>query len=247
MSFWKARDPRAKVFLAVVVSFAVAVAPGSRVLVLFPAVLLLLLTAGLDRDRLVNVFRATVVLWILSFVANAFLIPGTKVGPGFLGWARPTEEGLWAGFGHGGRLGVLTALSTWAATTTGALDLAGSLEWSVRRFPGLRKAAHRALLPVVLSLRMIPLFSAEAQRLMDVDRLRKGPRRGLGGVRRLARLTPVWVVTVVERAEALALALTLRGYRPEGERSFAREFRFGIWDLGLVVAAVAAVVYLERA
>jgi len=246
MSFWKKRDPRAKVFSAIVLSFAIALAPGARVLVVFPVVLVLLLSAGIDRGRLANLIKATLVLWGLSLLANAFLMTGTRVGPESLGWARPTIEGLRAGVAQGGRLAALTALSAWAVSTTGALDLAGSLEWSVRRWPGLRGAAHRALLPVVLSLRMIPLFTQEARRLLDIDRLRGGRRRGLAGVKRAAGLTPLWVVTVMERAEALALALTLRGYRPDRERGFARSFRFGTLDVALVAGTLATVFYLGR-
>jgi energy-coupling factor transport system permease protein len=159
------------------------------------------------------------VLWLLSLLANAFLIPGERPGPEMLRWARPTREGITAGLAQGARLAVLTAIASWAAATTRTLELASSLEWSVRRVPGLRRRAHRALLPVVLSLRLLPLLLDEARRLLDVDRLRRGPRRGWSGARRVAGLGPVWVLLVVERAEALALALTLRGYRPDRERA----------------------------
>ncbi len=58
----------------------------------------------------------------------------------------------------------------------------------------------------------------------------------------MARMAPTWVSMVLERAEALALALTLRGYRPRAPRGFVREFRFGILDWGLVLGGVGGVV-----
>ena len=110
MSFWSHRDPRAKTLAALALSFALAVAPVSRTLILLPGVLILLLTAGLDRRQVWKVIQATLLLWGLSFVANAFLMPGVRVGPEGLGWFRPTEEGIRAGFGHGARLACLAAL-----------------------------------------------------------------------------------------------------------------------------------------
>jgi energy-coupling factor transport system permease protein len=246
VTFWRARDPRAKVLAAVALSFALAVAPGPRVLAALPVTALLLLTAGLGRPRLLAALRAVAVLWLLSLLANAFLIPGDRIGPELLRWARPTREGITAGLAQGARLAALTAVASWAAATTRTLELASSLEWSVRGIPGLRRRAHRALLPIVLSLRMLPLLLDEARRLLDVDRLRQGPRRGWRGARRVAGLGPVWVLLVVERAEALALALTLRGYRPDRERSFARDFRLGALDWGLMAATALGVYGLGR-
>jgi energy-coupling factor transporter transmembrane protein EcfT len=241
---WAGTDPRARTLFAVAVSCALAVAPAAKALLVLPGILVLLLSAGLDGGRLRKLGAAVGILWILSFVANAFLVPGTRVGPHALGWARPTGAGLAAGFAHGGRLAGLACLSAWVTATTGALDLAGSVEWSVRGWPRLRRAAHRALLPGVLGLRMIPLFMAEAGRILEVDRLRAGPGGGPRRLRRLAGLGPVWMVTVVERADALALALTLRGYRSDVDRGFARPYRWRWGDWGLLVLGGAAVAYL---
>ena len=246
MTFWSARDPRAKVFLALALSLALVFAPTRRVLPLLPVAALLLATAGLDRRRLAALARAVLLLWFLSLLANAFFVPGERLGPALLGPLRPTRLGLEMGLQQGARLALLSALAAWAAAVTGALELVGSVEWSLRRWPALRRRAHGALFPVVLSLRLLPMLLGEARRLLDVDRLRGGPRRGLGGVRRAAGLAPLWVVTVVERADALALALTLRGYRGDGERGFARRFRMGWPDWGLVTAALAALFYLGR-
>ena len=244
MSLWAGRDPRALALVAVALSLGVVAAPAGRALLLLPGVLALLLTAGAGRRRLGQVLRAVLVLWLLSFLANAFLIPGTRVGPEGLGILRPTFEGAAAGLRHGARLAALTGIATWAAVTVSALDLAASLEWGLRRVPPLRRRAHRALVPIVLALRLLPAFLLEAERLLEVDRLREGPRRGPAGLARMARLAPVWMVTIVDRAEALALTLTLRGYRPEVERGFARTFRFGWIDWGILALGVGGAVWL---
>jgi energy-coupling factor transporter transmembrane protein EcfT len=245
MNPWSGVDPRAKLVAAVVLCLALTVAPASRTLALLPFVAVLVATAGQTRHRLWGVVRGVAVLWGLTLLANAFLVGGHRLGPEALGWLRPTEEGIRAGLEQGGRLAGLAGLSAWLVATTRALDVAGSLEWTVRRSPSIRRRAHRGLLPIVLSLRMIPLFADEARRLLDVDRLRHGPRRGGAGVGRVARLAPLWVSSVVMRADALAVALTLRGYQPDGERSFAHGYRFRLRDWGLVSASILGALFLR--
>jgi energy-coupling factor transporter transmembrane protein EcfT len=239
----RGHDPRAVVLAALVAAFAVAAAPGGRLLVALPLVPALGIVAGLDARRWRALLRSVLVLWVLSFLANAWLVPGTRWGPAELGWARPTVEGMRAGLGHGARLVLLAALGVWSAALVEPLDLARSLEWSVRRRRRARRRVHRSLVPVVLAAGMLPLFLEEARRLADVDRL----RGGRGGLRAAARLAPLWLTLVVERADALALALTLRGYRPDGpERGFARAYRLGPADAMVLAASAVLAVFLLR-
>jgi energy-coupling factor transport system permease protein len=246
MNLWAGRDPRAKTFFALAAGSALAIAPATRAWVALPAALALLLSAGIPTARLVSLLRGVALLWFLSMIANAFLWGGPRLGPEALGWARPSAEGLQSGFLHGARLGGLAALGAWLGETTAALDLARSLEWSVRNLPAIRRRVHRAVLPLVLALRLVPLLVEEARRLVEVERIRRGPVGRWTAMRRLARLSPLWMVLVVERAEALALALTLRGYDPERPRGFARRYRWAPPDWGLFALGVAALLGARR-
>jgi energy-coupling factor transporter transmembrane protein EcfT len=49
---------------------------------------------------------------------------------------------------------------------------------------------------------------------------------------------------VVERAEQLALAMTLRGYRPGAPRGFAREYRLGPGDAFLTGVGLLGFAFL---
>jgi energy-coupling factor transport system permease protein len=240
MNLWASRDPRAKTFFAIAAGLALAIAPAARVWIALPAALLLLLSTGVPAPRFLSLLRGVAILWLLSMVANAYLWGGPRLGPEALGWLRPSAEGLKSGFMHGARLGAMAALGAWLAECTGVLDLARSLEWTVRNLPALRRRVHRGLLPLVLALRLIPLLVEEARRLLEVERIRRGPVGRWTAMRRLARLSPLWMVLVVERAEALALALMLRGYDPERPRGFSHRYRWVLPDWGLFALGVAA-------
>jgi len=222
VNLWRDRDPRAKTYFAIAQSLLLVLVPASRAWLFLPLILYLLITAGVPREKFVALIKAVLALWLLSFIFNAFLIPGPRVGPEWLKVLRPTTTGIRAGLDHGARLAGLAGLGAWLAATTGVLDLAASLEWSVRGWPRLRRQAHKVLMPVVLGVRLVPLLVDEGRRLIEIDRLRSGSQGKGRAIKRLAQLAPLWMVLVIERAEGLAEALVLRGYDPDRPRSFAR-------------------------
>ena len=246
MNLWASRDPRAKTLFALLVGLALVLVPSGRSWWIAIPTMGLLVTAGVPRRRLVTLLKGVLLLWGLSLLANAYLRGGTRVGPEWLGGLRPVGEGLHDGLGSGARLGGLAALGAWLAETTRALDLTGSLEWGVRRVSRARITVHRTLFPVLLALRLVPLLVEEARRLLEIERLRGGNRGRLASVARVGRLAPLWVTLVVERAEALALALALRGYDPERPRGFARSYRWRAGDWGLVALGAVALLGWRR-
>jgi len=241
VNLWRDRDPRAKTYFAIAQSVLLVLVPASRAWLFLPLILYLLITAGVPREKFVALIKAVLALWLLSFIFNAFLIPGPRVGPEWLKVLRPTTTGIRAGLDHGARLAGLAGLGAWLAATTGVLDLAASLEWSVRGWPRLRRQAHKVLMPVVLGVRLVPLLVDEGRRLIEIDRLRSGSQGKGRAIKRLAQLAPLWMVLVIERAEGLAEALVLRGYDPDRPRSFARAFRMGVLDWALVLFGTLAV------
>jgi len=152
----------------------------------------------------------------LGLVVNLYLTPGQPLAswPAVAG-RTPTREGL--------ELGVLLALRL-----AGAM---ASLQGLRAAWPGERAADQlaswlaplqrvhvpvRELRTVVgLALRFAPLMGAEAQRIARVQDLRAGrPPRGVREwwLRRQAAAVPT-LVSSLERAERVALALEARGYR----------------------------------
>jgi len=231
--------------LGILLSLALLTADPRAGLVVLPF-LILLAASALDLRRLAGLARAVALLWTLTWIVNAFLAPGERVGPETLGWLRPSREGLRAGALQGARLAGLGAVGAWTAAVVGALELSSSLEWTVRRWDPIRRRVHALAFPAVLALRLVPLMIEEATRIRAVERLRGGPIRGIGALGRYAGFFPAWLSAILERAQGLSLALTLRGYRPDRRRGFARRYRFAPSDWGLLALGAAAVFFLGR-
>ena len=235
-AWWTARDPRARLLFALLLTAAALAAPADRVAwLLLPAGAVAL--ASLDAAGLRRLVRAVVVLALFTAVANAFLVAGPRLGPGWLGPFRPGMDGFLLGAAQGLRLAVLAAAAAALVASTAALDLAASLEWGVRHRPGLRQRVHALVFPGVLALGLAGALAAEAARVREVDRLRAGPLRARG-LRALGGLLGAWFAAVVERAERLAAVLTRRGYRPDRPLGFPRVYRLGPGDGLLVLAGV---------
>jgi energy-coupling factor transporter transmembrane protein EcfT len=241
MTVWEHRDPRAKVAAGLALAAGVLLAPLGWVWVVLPPAAGLAATA-LDQRGLLRLARAVLVLWALTIVFNALFGRGERFGPESLGWFRPSADGFRAGVAQGARLASLAAVSAWMVAVTRALDLTASLEWWTRGRPRIRGWIHAAFLPVVLGMRLVPILADEAARLLAVERLRR--RGARPGVRRLAGIVPVWIMSVLDRADALALAMTLRGYRPGAPRGFSRGYAWTGADWSLAVLGFMSAVVL---
>lgn len=242
-AFWTRFDPRGKVvFLVGVTAAALVASPRLLGMVFIPG--LLLLCAGGGPIRLRRALAAAAALWVLTVLWNALFHPGTRLGPEWLGPLRPSVAGARAGAAEGLTLVALAALGGWAAFAVSAFEVIGSVEWSVRRSPRLRRRVHELAFPTLLALRLIPLLVEEAGRLGEVERLRFGPRSPFRRLARIPALAPLWTLGALDRAHDLALALRLRGYRAEADRGFVRTYAFRAHDaalsgLGLLAAAAA--------
>lgn len=228
--WWRGFDPRFLLLTAVVLTISLLAAPRTALLAAGPVALVLAATV-LDRTRVIALLRAVLILAAITCVINAFLGSGDRI----LGYS---QAGLIRGAWQGVRLTALTAVAAWATAVLSPLSLAATLEWSVRRWPPLRHRVHQALLPVVLAVQLLPLMTDEAARQLEVDRLRRGP--GPRSWIRQARLMPAWLNGVIDRADDLALALTLRGYRPDRPLRFMRTYAWGRAEAaGVMVLALA--------
>jgi energy-coupling factor transporter transmembrane protein EcfT len=176
----------------------------------------------------------------ISILLNLYLNSGRPlVLPAIFGHAATA---------HGLRLGVLLALRVLGASLAlhalralwpgerAADEIAGLL----RPLERLRVPVRRARAVLGLALRFAPLLGEEARRISTLQRLRaggvpRGPREWLE--RRRAVVVPA-LVSTLERAERVALALEARHYRLRAPAAGAR-WPAGWSGAGLALAGAA--------
>ncbi|HET9328584.1 MAG TPA: energy-coupling factor transporter transmembrane component T [Candidatus Eisenbacteria bacterium] len=153
---------------------------------------------------------------VLGIVVNLYLIPGRPLaaGPSIAGHA-PTREGLELGALLMMRLlGAMASLQGLRAAWPGERSADQLASWLVP-LERLRVPVRELRTVVGLALRFAPLMGGEARRIARVQDLRAGRApRGAGEwwQRRRAAAVPI-LVSSLERAERVALALEARGYR----------------------------------
>lgn len=176
---------------------------------------------------------------VISLGLNLYLVRGHSLGgPTVLGLA-PTREGLLAGCIlavrlAGASLAVHGLRSAWPGER--AADEAAR---ALRPLERLRIPVGEARTVLGLALRFAPLIAVEARRIAQMQELRSGhPARSFRERFDLARASAVpIVVSALERAERVSLALEARHYRARPPSSHA-------WAVlpslaGLLVAGLA--------
>ena len=227
-------DPRTLALAALSLTVSILIAdPGLAVWLWIPvwAAGLLVLSPRMLRGAA----KAALLMSAITLVVNGFLVGGERVGPEALGPFRPTKEGLEIGIVQAARLSALVVVSVWGMARISGMDLAASLEYTVRGVSSLRGPVHRFVFPLMLAARMIPVMREEGVRLHQIQTLRRGPGAGPMSITGLVSLVPAWLSMVVERAEGLGLALTLRGYRPDRVPAPVKSYRLHMLDW-LVIA-----------
>ena len=190
-------------------------------------------------------FAFTLVLHALTTPGHEVLrLPGLPVGV--------TAEGLVRGAWVSGRLATAIGFSSLLTLTTSPLDLVWAFEWAARPLERLGIPVGEVGISLLLAIRFVPILQQEAERLVTALRARGiDPFEG-GIVERVRNLGPLLTPLfrqVFRRADTLALALTVRGYRPGVRRTSwrARGLAAGEWvALALTGVTVALAAGLGR-
>lgn len=172
----------------------------------------------------------------LALLCNALLMPGHAFWRGPFG-ARATWEGLDRGALLGLRLFAASLAIHGLRTAWPGERAADEIARGLAPLERLRVPVSASRTIAGLALRFAPMLAAEARRIAALQALRAGgPPRGLR--QRLARQRAALVPTLVsalERADRVALALEARHYRA---RPIGRGAPSPWWGLALAVAIV---------
>ena len=209
-------DPRTKLGATVLIMVALFIGHGFEVfigpwLLLFMAVVL----SGLPVWIIVRNLRPFVYLFLLTFCLHSLLTPGRPIEVLQVFHVAPTVEGVRQGTFFLTRLIFLVITASLLSLTTAPIELADGIERFLRPLVRIGFPAHEVAMMTMITLRFIPTLIDEAERLKKAQLARGASFEG-GPLTKAKRLLPLLIplfISAFRKADVLALAMEVRGYR----------------------------------
>lgn len=234
-------DPRAKisfvfVFIAIVFIANDAVTYG----ILLGFTLLVVFLSKIRLYFLINGLKPVFILLIFTFLLHIFF---TREGELLvdIGFIKIYEEGLRQGIFISIRFLVLVFITSILTLTTSPISITDGIEVLLGPFKRVKLPVHELALMMSISLRFIPTLMDETGKILKAQ-MARGSDIGSGPVReRIKAVVPLLIplfVSAFKRAEDLATAMEVRGYRGGEGRTRYRQLNWRLIDsLSLVVLA----------
>ena len=250
-SFVHKLDPRSKllfVFAFIVIVFLANNVATYSVILAFT--LFIIYVSHIRLYFLVNGLKPVIILMLFTFLLHIFF---TKEGPIIfeLGFFKVYEEGLRQGIFIAVRFLVLVFITSVLTLTTSPISITDGIETLLNPFKKLKLPVHELALMMSISLRFIPTLMDETDKIMKAQ-MARGSDLSAGPLKdRIKAVVPLLVplfVSAFKRAEDLATAMEVRGYRGGEGRTRYRQLKWTWKDtfILLVLVALAVALWLLR-
>lgn len=245
-SFVHKLDPRSKllfVFTFIVIVFLANNITTYAVLLVFT--LLIIMLSRIRLYFLINGLKPVIFLMAFTLILHLLM---TKEGEVLLdlGFIKIYEEGLRQGIFISVRFLVLVFMTSILTLTTSSISITDGLETLLNPFKKLKLPVHELALMMSIALRFIPTLMDETDKIMKAQ-MARGSDLSAGPLKnRLKAVVPLLVplfISAFKRAEDLATAMEVRGYRGGEGRTRYRQLNWTMKDtLSLIVLVLIAVV-----
>jgi len=245
-SFVHQLDPRSK--LVFVFAFIIIVFLANNVVtyaLLLVFTLFIILMSRIRVYFLINGLKPVIILMVFTFLLHLLV---TKEGAVLLdlGFMKIYEEGLKQGIFISIRFLVLVFITSILTLTTSPISITDGIETLLNPLKKLKLPVHELALMMSISLRFIPTLMDETDKIMKAQ-MARGSDLSAGPLKdRLKAVVPLLVplfVSAFKRAEDLATAMEVRGYRGGEGRTRYRQLKWDWKDTtGLLVLVVVATV-----
>lgn len=244
-------DPRSKlifVFAFIVVVFLANNAITYGILLAFT--LFVVLMSRIRIYFLVNGLKPVIFLMVFTFLLHVLF---TKEGAVLLdlGFLKIYEEGVKQGIFISTRFLVLVFMTTVLTLTTSPILITDGIETLLNPLKKIKLPVHELALMMSISLRFIPTLMDETDKIMKAQ-MARGSDLSAGPLKaRIKAIVPLLVplfVSAFKRAEDLATAMEVRGYRGGEGRTRYRQLKWTWKDTFslVVLVAVAALLFFYR-
>lgn len=244
-------DPRSK--LLFVFAFIVVVFLANNVVtygILLGLTLFVILLSKIRVYFLINGLKPVIFLMIFTLVLHLLM---TKEGPVILelGFLKIYEGGLRQGIFISLRFLMLVFMTSILTLTTSPISITDGLETLLNPFKKFKLPVHELALMMSISLRFIPTLMDETSKIMKAQ-MARGSDLSAGSIKdRLKAVVPLLVplfVSAFKRAEDLATAMEVRGYRGGEGRTKYRQLKWTGKDTAILIMLVliALVLFMLR-
>ncbi|MER1987946.1 MAG: energy-coupling factor transporter transmembrane component T [Solibacillus sp.] len=241
-SFVHQLDPRSKllfVFAFIIVVFVANNAVTYGILVAFT--LFIIAMSKIRLYFLVNGLKPVIILMVFTFLLHVLF---TREGAVLLdlGFLKIYEEGLKQGIFIALRFLILVFITSVLTLTTSPISITDGLETLLNPFKKLKLPVHELALMMSISLRFIPTLMDETDKIMKAQ-MARGSDLSAGPLKdRIKAVVPLLVplfVSAFKRAEDLATAMEVRGYRGGEGRTRFRQLKWDMRDTLILIVLVA--------
>lgn len=244
-SFIHRLDPRSKLLFVLLFVFAVFLANNVITYALLLAFTLLVITVSRIRLYfLLNGLKPILILVIFTFFMHLFF---TREGVLLvdLGFLKIYEEGLRQGIFISLRFLVLVLITSILTLTTSPISITDGMEDLLGPFKRFKLPVHELALMMSISLRFIPTLMDETDKILKAQ-LARGSDISSGTLKERVRaviplLVPLFV-SAFKRAEDLAVAMEVRGYKGGEGRTRYRQLK---WDFRDTIAMIVLVMLVS--
>jgi len=250
-SFVHKLDPRSKLIFVFVFIAIVFIANNAVTYALLLA--FTLITILLSRIRLyflINGLKPILFLMLFTFLLHIFF---TQEGDLLWKWQfiEIYEEGLRQGIFISIRFLVLVFITSILTLTTSPISITDGMEVLLNPFKRFKLPVHELALMMSISLRFIPTLMDETDKILKAQ-MARGSDISSGTIKeRIKAVVPLLIplfVSAFKRAEDLAVAMEVRGYRGGEGRTRYRQLKWDWRDTIIMVVAlvIAIVLWLLR-
>jgi len=237
-------DPRTKLILVtlyVIVLFSVRTLPALGLMAAF--LMIVIWGAKAKLGFLLRGLRSMCVLLAVTGVLSVFTTPGEPI---FHIWIFTATK---AGFGQAAvllaRIGMMVVVSSILTYTTPPMELADGLEKSLSPLKRLRVPVHELAMIMSTALRFVPTLLEEANKIMRAQTARGADFETGNIIKRSRAMIPLLIplfMSVIRRADELAIAMESRCYHGGEGRTRMRQLKFEKRDLQAAVAGAVLLI-----
>lgn len=229
-------DPRAKIFLVVVLMIAAIMVDsylGGLIIALFTA--MIMLASKLDLGWYWKGSRPLIILILFTAALQALLTPGQVL----LRWwiFTITLPGIKIGLLMAYRLMMIYLLAQLLTRTSSPMQLADGLERILKPLKPLGMPVHETAMIMMIALRFIPVFLEESEKVIQAQMSRGAELEGgsLNQVRNMVSIMVPLFLRAFRRADDLAVAMEVRCYSGGEGRTRLHEIQFKSNDYCIIL------------